>query len=128
MNYIYFIKCCDFVKIGYSSNPKKRLSDMQVGSPYQLKMLCAVPYKGDIEDVKIEEKMLHFEYREFRYRGEWFKVFPKMNKWLNMMNKYNRYFPIKYCTKKSYINSDCNPLYNGEWKEVKKNYLSEVGR
>lgn len=54
------------VKIGYAANPTERLSGIQTGNPYRLRILLAVP--GSRE----HEKMLHGHFYASRAIGEWF--------------------------------------------------------
>lgn len=63
---IYFVQCNNYIKIGNSTNPRKRLSDMQTASPYKLKLLKTIP--GDYA----EEERLHKKFRGIRVNGEWF--------------------------------------------------------
>jgi len=69
MSYIYFIECrgAHTIKIGYtSSNPLSRLSSMQTGCPYELRLLFYV------EGTLSEEKALHELFAPLLLRGEWF--------------------------------------------------------
>lgn len=78
--YVYIIECRtdesssdNPVKIGYTSNLKKRLGDLQVGSPYPLVYLAAVAY--DSEELASEkEKHYHKMFNRHHIRGEWFKA------------------------------------------------------
>lgn len=66
---IYFIldKANDYVKIGYSHDPSKRLKQLQTGNSTSLEMLVVIP--GMIT----EERALHETFREYRVRGEWYR-------------------------------------------------------
>lgn len=68
LGYIYLIQLGEHgpVKIGYSSDPKKRLDALQIGAaePVYLRALVAGAHH--------EEQALHRKYDEFRLRGEWF--------------------------------------------------------
>lgn len=65
---IYFIRQNDEVKIGYTeSDPKGRLSQIQVGNPFDLTMILLID-----GDVKVE-KELHERFTDLHIRGEWFK-------------------------------------------------------
>lgn len=58
------------IKVGRSSNPEARLNELQVGSPYHLRIICVVPESGD------REKEIHailYQYRIRQRNGEWFK-------------------------------------------------------
>jgi hypothetical protein len=63
---IYIIHCDGYCKIGYSSTPEKRLSELQVGSPHPLTMVGVAPGTRD------DEVQLHMKYADFWIRGEWF--------------------------------------------------------
>ena len=56
------------IKIGRSKNPKKRLQQLQTGSPYKLKILTIVKGRGDLE------KLLHERLKPYKQscKGEWF--------------------------------------------------------
>lgn len=56
------------VKIGYATNPKKRLASLQTGQPMQLTLLWSHPVD--------HEAALHERFAEYRVRGEWFDLTP----------------------------------------------------
>jgi len=67
---IYFITCelPDFpIKVGWSSDFKVRLSGLQMGLPYKLKVLLTM--EGSLE----YEQSLHIAFNEYRMEGEWFR-------------------------------------------------------
>tara|TARA_R110002012_G_C11272198_1_gene569572 strand:+ start:86 stop:550 length:465 start_codon:yes stop_codon:yes gene_type:complete len=61
---VYFIQCGDYVKIGCSTNPKRRLKEMMVNNPYECKLL-----KVDTEN---EEEYWHNKFISCKHRGEWY--------------------------------------------------------
>lgn len=63
---LYFILHGNFVKIGQSTNPQKRLEEFQVGAPETLKILATIPKKGEIEF------FCHKKFKHLHHRGEWF--------------------------------------------------------
>lgn len=63
---IYFIQSGDYVKIGYSKNPEKRLKSLQTGNQAPLKLLLVLDGGTD------KEAELHERFAELRSRGEWF--------------------------------------------------------
>jgi hypothetical protein len=68
---IYVVQCqrTKAIKIGYTKNDaKKRVADLQVGSPGRLVLIAEI--EGEMRD----EKMLHRKYHQFRADGggEWF--------------------------------------------------------
>jgi len=65
---IYLISDGDYVKIGFSKDPDKRLNQLQIGSPRKLKLLAAFPGGREVE-LKLHEIM-----ERKRIRGEWFEL------------------------------------------------------
>lgn len=66
---IYFIQneSTKAIKIGYSVDVQKRLSQLQTAAPDRLVLIGQIP--GDISD----ERALHDRFREHHLRGEWFR-------------------------------------------------------
>ena len=57
------------IKIGRSKHVHKRLSQLQTGCPYRLRLIIHIPGQGDLE------KGLHrrlSDHRIRRFKGEWF--------------------------------------------------------
>lgn len=65
---IYFIRsrALRAVKIGYSSKPRHRLSQLKVASPVALELVAIMP--GD----RAVERQLHDRFADSRKAGEWF--------------------------------------------------------
>ena len=77
---VYFVRCHDFIKIGvctFANSRNQRLSELQGGNPYELKMLGVLLYQERSEAEK-KERQLHTDFRYWRYRGEWFSANPKL--------------------------------------------------
>lgn len=55
------------IKIGFSINPEKRISGIQVGCPFRVSLLKV--FDGTMK----QEKKLHKKYRRYNTNGEWFK-------------------------------------------------------
>ena len=77
--YVYIIECrtdesssSNPVKIGYTSNIKKRLAELQVGNPSMLILLAAVAYENE-ELAAEKEAHYHKMFKRHGIRGEWFK-------------------------------------------------------
>lgn len=77
--YVYIIECRtdessseNPVKIGYTSNLKKRLAELQVGNPSLLILLAAVAYESE-ELAAEKEAHYHKMFKRHNIRGEWFK-------------------------------------------------------
>ena len=65
--FIYFIGCNNgYIKIGFASDLKRRLSELQTGSPYKLEVIAVFP--GTTE----HETKIHRKLKSVRHRGEWF--------------------------------------------------------
>lgn len=64
--YVYFLRCGEFVKIGYSETPLDRVAAIAAGSIGDHKLLGLV--RGGIT----MEKQLHQRFKAFRHKGEWF--------------------------------------------------------
>jgi hypothetical protein len=64
---IYFVECAGFIKIGWSTNWRSRLNNIQISNPLPIKVLLVI---GRPE---IFEKTMHRQFSKFRYRGEWFR-------------------------------------------------------
>lgn len=67
---IYFIQTADnqFVKIGVTEDPIRRMAGLQTSTPYTLKLLAVMP--GGRE----EESAIHLRFRRYAVRGEWFRT------------------------------------------------------
>ena len=64
---IYLISHSDtFLKIGYTKNINKRLSQLQISSPIKLELYHLIDGNVTLE------KELHFIFRDLRTQGEWF--------------------------------------------------------
>ena len=70
-SFVYFVQCGDDgpIKIGKSSGDmKRRLGELQVGNPVELRLLVSIP--GDVEQA------MHMRFARQRIRGEWFRPDP----------------------------------------------------
>ena len=65
---IYFIQCGENgpIKIGQSDDPEGRMAQLQIGCPYELKLLWA--YTGN----RFSECGIHLAFIHENIRGEWF--------------------------------------------------------
>jgi ribosome-binding protein aMBF1 (putative translation factor) len=68
MSMIYFIENIEtkHIKIGFTTNVKHRLGQLQTSSPHELRVLSVC--EGDDK----YEKELHSRFNESRLKGEWF--------------------------------------------------------
>lgn len=67
---IYLIGCNEFVKVGIANNPVFRLCSLQVGCPYELRLLATFRTDSCCSD----EAKFHRMWKKYELRGEWFKV------------------------------------------------------
>lgn len=98
--YVYFVLVGSgdpFVKIGYSeySSPFNRVVQLQVGCPYELKLMGIIKPKGRI--AKQLETEIHEDLKDFRIRGEWFEVTEAMDKWLVQLELMDDIALSKHC-------------------------------
>ncbi len=63
---VYFVKCEDYVKVGYTSNMKNRYKAYVTENPFPTKVLHVI--KGGL----LIEKMIHNKLAAWLHRGEWF--------------------------------------------------------
>lgn len=73
---VYFIQNGDdgAIKIGMTRKLQKRLADLQVNNPIELRILGAIPTNKP-RDL---ERDLHRQFQEFRVSGEWFSPSEKL--------------------------------------------------
>lgn len=69
---VYVIRCNEFYKIGRASNPLQRLGDLQIGCPYELRLVQV--FYTSLAGAAALEAELHERYAEYRVRGEWFAL------------------------------------------------------
>lgn len=60
----------DYYKIGIATDPKRRLSGMQTGTPHKLTLESVI----ETDDAKSVESELHSINSMRHYRGEWFQL------------------------------------------------------
>jgi DNA-binding transcriptional regulator YiaG len=72
--YIYVISCrLELVKIGVAGDARKRLRELQVGSPVELKLTLTRPYP-DRRDADAVAAELHRYFASRRDRGSWYRL------------------------------------------------------
>ena len=64
---VYFAICEGFCKIGYSSEPRKRVLGIQSNCPFEVRLLVA------IVGGRTKERELHERFKDYKSRGEWFR-------------------------------------------------------
>lgn len=85
--YVYFLKVNNtdnLYKIGFSTNPKRRLRDIQASMPYDIQLLSL---KQDLFALDVEQELLK-KYSKYIIKGEWLKLEDdKVNKIINFLNQ-----------------------------------------
>lgn len=66
--YVYLITDGEYVKIGYSVNPPKRVAELQTGNARVLSLL------GTIKGTEQDERALHAKYAHLNVLQEWFEL------------------------------------------------------
>jgi DNA-binding transcriptional regulator YdaS (Cro superfamily) len=66
--FVYFLRCGDFVKIGYSATPDIRIRALRTGCPYPVELIGIHP--GSLAD----EKYLHRRFSPVHHEREWFRL------------------------------------------------------
>ncbi len=77
---VYFFATCGYIKIGWTSNWRRRLIYLQVGSPEPLQILLIIGRP------KIYEKTMHAKFSQHWAHGEWFRAHPISATLLTSMN------------------------------------------
>lgn len=71
---VYFIRCGEFVKIGFSVRPEERLEVIQSVMPHEVVLI------GHIPGARRRERELHTRFAHLHHRGEWFRLEPELRK------------------------------------------------
>lgn len=73
-SFLYFIEAVgtEFIKIGRSANPDRRLKQLSTGSPVELRLIGVISGGAEIE------KELHKQFDHLRERLEWFRATPEL--------------------------------------------------
>jgi hypothetical protein len=77
--YVYYITDGEFVKIGFATDPEKRLCGIQTGNPRWCQILWLIPFKRE-KDAKKAENDLHWVYAAYRCAGEWFDILHQLDR------------------------------------------------
>ena len=64
------------IKLGYTNDLRRRLVELQVGSPVELRVLLAMP--GCLDD----ETALHVRFKPDLLRGEWYRPSETLLAWI----------------------------------------------
>lgn len=70
--HIYFLRAAEYVKIGFSTKPSKRLKDLALSIPMESTVA------GIHAGTNLQEQRLHRAFARFRVRGEWYWWVPEI--------------------------------------------------
>ena len=78
-SYLYFIRevGTEYVKVGISYNPDKRLVDLQTGTPHDLELVVSIGPFQPASDAGKWERWLHKNLKGRHIRGEWYYLSQK---------------------------------------------------
>lgn len=82
-DHLYFVKGGDFIKIGRTSDPKRRLGALQVSATEKLEYIKIFYYRG------CYEFLIHDLFDYLRVRGEWFKDHPDLRNYIDLLSVKN---------------------------------------
>lgn len=74
--YVYFLRTGNAVKIGFSTNPGRRMKSIQTGCPEPARLVKVVRGRP------WTEKKFHARFAEYRTGGEWFDLRGRLAKYL----------------------------------------------
>lgn len=68
--FVYFMETigASFIKIGWAIDPLERLKDLQIGCPYELRLITVIPNKFRRVEHRLQNK-----FKSLCVRSEWFK-------------------------------------------------------
>jgi DNA-binding transcriptional regulator YiaG len=78
---IYFIRHTDYVKIGYTNDINRRMSDLQISCPVKIDLMALV--EGDMA----EESRYHEMFSNYYSHGEWFRFSKEIEDFLSNLDK-----------------------------------------
>lgn len=79
--FVYFARSGNRVKIGYSTNPEKRMAALKVGLPEGIdEWVARIGTPAD-------EKFYHRRYKAYRLSGEWFEMIPEIRETMDALSE-----------------------------------------
>lgn len=69
---VYVLECEGHYKVGVSLNPRSRITSLQIGCPFPIKLVMTITHPN----ADRLEARLHQLYRRHRVRGEWYALSP----------------------------------------------------
>lgn len=85
---VYIVSAGGLYKIGVTKNTKKRMGNLQIGSPSRLTLVHSFSVVGMYGDAWGWEKMLHSRFENKRRHGEWFALSNDDVQWIKQITGY----------------------------------------
>ena len=80
-DFVYFIECGDFIKIGFTVSVEGRVRTLATAIPFPLTILATINGSRDTESY------LHSRFAEARHKGEWFRKTPELLDYIEHIKK-----------------------------------------
>lgn len=74
---VYFLRCGEFVKIGYAHDVRVRMEAIRTHNPYKVEPIGFIECKS-LEEAKRIEREHHERFAHLRSTGEWFRTEPDL--------------------------------------------------
>ena len=81
-DYVYFIQCNKFMKIGKTSNVIARFDALKTANPYPITLVGVLVFDTTVESSH-SEAILHKKFANSRHQREWFKLTPELENWIH---------------------------------------------
>jgi len=78
--YLYVMQCKNYYKFGISNNLWVRQKEMQIGNPFEIKIVVYFLYKE--RDARYIERAIHNFLKSSKVHGEWFKNNKKVKQYV----------------------------------------------
>lgn len=81
---VYFVRCQEFIKIGWTVDVTSRIQSVQTFVPWALQLIHAQRYET-VPAAREAESNAHRALAEHRYRGEWFFDTPAVRAFIDAL-------------------------------------------
>jgi hypothetical protein len=111
--YVYVIRCHEYVKIGTTNDTHKRFKDFKTSSPFHIDLICLIEFDSKAEGFEAEGH-LQYMFKKHRVSGEWFFDVPEILKYIEAKYSKKASFDIRTIQE----NPNCNkhkeqkPIYS----------------
>lgn len=85
--FVYFIRCQDRIKIGFSKSPRKRMGKLATDAPFPCTLL------GVADAEQYPEQELHAQFAHIRVHNEWFAATDELVAFINSVSFSDRPLP-----------------------------------